>query len=142
MTSSTEIESYLVDEKQFLGCFPRNKLPVFPKTFPKSFIINTHDSSKPGEHWVALVLFKKICFYFDSFGLPIVDSVIVKYLRRYTKVTFSNTCIQDITSNKCGQFCIAFIQNVRSKRTYSQFVNKFDLVNLKINDNIVYSVMK
>ena len=140
MTSSTEIEFYLAKEKQFLGCFPKDKLPPFPKQFPRTMIINTHDSSKPGEHWLGLVLLKNKCFYFDSFGLPIVDSAILKYLRRYKKVTYSNSCIQDIKSNKCGLFCIAFIQNVRSKKTYGEFLNNFDLVILMLNDNIVHTV--
>ena len=142
MTSSLYIESYLAEEKHFLGCFPKDKLPTFPKQFPKSLIINTDDSSKPGEHWVALVLYRRKCFYFDSFGLPIVDQCIIKFLKRYQKVTYSSTCIQDVTSNQCGQFCIAFIHNVNSKISYSKFVNMFNVVNLKYNDNIVNDSLK
>ena len=142
MTSSLCIESYLAGDDNFLGCFPKDKLPTFPSQFPKCLIVNTHVSSKPGEHWVALVLFENKCFYFDSFGLPIVDLSILKYLKRYKKVSYSNTCIQDVNSNQCGQFCIAFIQNVRSKKSYSEFVNLFDSVNLKLNDVIVNYILK
>ena len=69
---STTIEQILLSKKDFLGCFPLDKLPPFPTKFPKSMIVNTHKSNQPGEHWVALILTKKDCFYFDSFGLPIV----------------------------------------------------------------------
>ena len=139
MTSSVYIESYLAEDEHFSGCFPKDKLPIFPKQFPKSLIINTDDSSKPGDHWVALVLFKTKCF---SFGLPIVDLSILKFLKPYKKVTYSSTCIQDVASNQCGQFCIAFIQNVRSKISYSKFVSMFNAVNLKYNDYIVNISLK
>ena len=142
MTSSIYIESYLVEDDQFLGCFPKDKLPPFPSQFPKSLIVNTDEASKPGEHWVALVLTHKKCFYFDSFGLPIVDFRILRFLKGYEKVSYSNTCIQDVKSNKCGQFCIAFLQNVKSKKSYMEFVNKFDVFNLKLNDDIVNYILK
>ena len=142
MTSSLYIESYLAEDEHFLGCFPKNKLPIFPKQFPKSLIINTDDSSKPGDHWVALVLFKTKCFYFDSISLPIVDLSILRFLKLYKKVTYSNACIQDVASNQCGQFCIAFIENVRSKISYSKLVSMFNAVNLKYNDYIVNSSLK
>ena len=142
MTSSIYIESYLAEDDQFLGCFPKNKLPPFPSQFPKSLIVNTDEASKPGEHWVALVLTKKKCFYYDSFGLPIVDFQILRFLKGYEKVSYSNTCIQDVKSNKCGEFCIAFLQNVKSKKSYMEFVNKFDVFNLKLNDDIVNYILK
>ena len=142
MTSSIYIESYLAEDDQFLGCFPKNKLPPFPSQFPKSLIVNTDEASKPGEHWVALVLTNKKCFYFDSFGLPIVDFQISRFLKGYEKVSYSNTCIQDVKSNKCGEFCIAFLQNVKSKKSYMEFVNKFDVFNLKLNDEIVNYILK
>ena len=100
-------------------------------------IINTHDSTKPGEHWLGLVLLKNKCFYFDSFGLPIMNHNILKYLRMYEKVSYSNVCVQETTSVKCGQFCIAFVQNVNSKKSYEDFISKFNSVNLKLNDVIV-----
>ena len=142
MTSSIYIESYLAEDDQFLGCFPKNKLPPFPSQFPKSLIVNTDEASKPGKHWVALVLTNKKCFYFDSFGLPIVDFQILRFLKGYEKVSYSNTCIQDVKSNKCGEFCIAFLQNVKSKKSYMEFVNKFDVFNLKLNDEIVNYILK
>ena len=139
MTSSLYIESYLAEDDNFWGCFPIDKLQIFPIQIPKSLIINIDDSSKPGDHWVALVLFKTKCFYFDSISLPIVDLSILRFLKPYKKVTYSSACIQDVASNQCGQFCIAFIKNVRSKISYSKFVSMFNAVNLKCNDYIVIS---
>ena len=75
MTSSLYIKSYLAEDDNFFGCFPKDKLPIFPK----SLIIDIDDSSKPGDHWVALVLFKTKGFYFDSISLPIVDLSILRF---------------------------------------------------------------
>ena len=76
--NSLQIEKLLAADDKFLGCFPHDMLPPFPKQFPRSLIINTDDSSKPGDHWVGLVLNKDKCFYFDSYGLPILQKNIVK----------------------------------------------------------------
>ena len=142
MTSSIEIEKYLKDQKGFLGCFASDDLPTFPKSLPASLIINTHKKSQPGEHWLALVLTKRKCFYFDSFGAPILEEKIVIYLQqKYKKVTVNNECIQHFTSASCGLFCIAFIKNVNSKISFEKFISKFSLTNLLKNDNIVQNEM-
>ena len=70
MLLSTSIENYLEHEKHFLGCFPCNMFPPFPQQFPKAMIINTDEFSKPGDHWLGIVLTKKKCYYFDYFGRP------------------------------------------------------------------------
>ena len=142
MTSSIEIEKYLKDQKGFLGCFASDDLPTFPKSLPASLIINTHKKSQPGEHWLALVLTKHKCFYFDSFGAPILEETIVIYLQqKYKKVTVNNECIQHFTSASCGLFCIAFIKNVNSKISFEKFISKFSLLNLLKNDNIVLNLL-
>ena len=142
MTSSIEIENYLKDQKGFLGCFASDNLPTFPKSLPASLIINTHKKSQPGEHWLALVLTKRKCFYFDSFGAPILEEKIVIYLQqKYKKVTVNNECIQHFTSASCGLFCIAFIKNVKSKLSFEKFISKFNLFNLQKNDNIVKNLV-
>lgn len=139
---STTIENILHSRKDFLGCFPFDKLPPFPTTFPKTVILNTHRSNKPGEHWIGLVLSKKHCFYFDSFGLPIINKTIVEYLNSYYKfVKYSSICIQHIESNKCGEFCIAFVTQVENKRTYEKFISQFNLLNVKENNVIIEKVI-
>ena len=75
MTTSKQIEDYLESDGNFLGCFPHDKLPPFPSIFPKSIIIIT-DSGR-GENWIAMILTKKKCFYFDSFGVPIINTNIL-----------------------------------------------------------------
>ena len=135
---STEIENILVTSKNFLGCFPLDKLPCFPQRFPTSIIVNTDFSKGTGQHWLALVLDKDKCFYFDSFGLPIVEEHLLKYLEpHYTVITYSDICIQDIGSDKCGKFCILFVKQVKNKTTYDNFLSNFNHKNLWENDVIV-----
>ena len=138
MTSSIEIENYLKDQKGFLGCFASDDLPSFPKKLPASLIINTHKKNQPGEHWLAIVLTKHKCFYFDSFGVPIMEETIVSYLQqKYQKVTINNECIQHFNSTSCGLFCVAFIKHVKSKPSFETFISKFNLFDLLQNDNII-----
>ena len=142
MTSSSEIEAYFVNNTQFLGCFSIDNLPLRVKQFPSSLIINTDPTTKPGDHWLAIHMTKTKCFYFDSFGLGIIDQNIIDFLKQYYKrVTISNVCIQHYDSDKCGLYCTAFIKNVKSKNTYKQFISNFNFVNLLNNDKIVLSLL-
>ena len=97
--NSFEIEKLLERDKRFLGCFPHDKLPSFPKQFPRSLIINTDDSTRLGDHWVGVILNKDKCFYFDSYGVPILDKNIIDFLKnRYSTAIVNDTCIQDTFS--------------------------------------------
>ena len=135
---STEIEKILVTSKNFLGCFPIDELPCFPQRFPASLIVNTDTSKGKGKHWLALVLDRNKCFYFDSFGLPILEENLLKFLEpHYNVVTYSDVCVQHIDSNKCGEFCILFIKFVNSKSTYEKFLSQFNLFKIAENDDII-----
>ena len=139
--NSNEIEAILRRNKQFLGCFAWDQLPPFPSSLPKSIIINTAKSDSRGEHWVAIVLQKKQCFYFDSFGLSIINDYILEFIRdAYNKVTYTDNCIQSANSDMCGKFCIAFIKYVHSKSSYNTFIEQFDFVKLYKNDEIVENI--
>ena len=115
MTSSIYIESYLAEDDQFLGYFPKDKLPPFPSQFPKSLIVNTDEASKPGEHWVALVLTKKKCFYFDSFGLPIVDFQILRFLKGYEKFHTQILVFRMLKVINVGNFALHSFRMLRVK---------------------------
>ena len=135
-----DIEKILVYNKNFMGCYAWNQLPPFPNTFPRSLIINTAHSDTDGEHWVALLLQNNRCFYFDSFGLPVLNKNILYFLRKYKKVTYTDTCIQHLYSEKCGKFCIGFIKNVNSKKSYDDFISQFEFVKLYKNDEIIENI--
>ena len=135
---STEIENILQTSKNFLGCFAMDELPYFPQRLPASLIVNTDISTGTGVHWLALVMEGDECFYFDSFGLPILEENLLKFLEpHYNVVTYSDVCVQHIDSNKCGEFCILFIKFVNSKSTYEKFLSQFNLFKIAENDDII-----
>ena len=141
LRSGSNIEYILQNRKEFLGCFPSDSLPPFPTQFPKSMIINTDKATKAGEHWLGLVLTENKCFYFDSYGLFIFNTNIIKYLQPFYKmISYSSIPIQHATTTLCGEFCIGFIKHVKSKITYEKFLLKFDQLNL-INNNIIIQNM-
>ena len=82
------------------------------------------------------------CFYFDSFGVEIVDENIKQFVCRYDKVLYSNICIQDIKSAKCGEFCIAFINYVNNISEYERYINMFSESKMYLNDFIVRDLIK
>ena len=132
-----QIWKYLESHPGFRGCFPLDGIPRV-NTFPCTMIINTANSSSRGEHWIGLYLDSDLCLYFDSFGLPIIEMELQKFLSRYyVRVFYSRKAIQHLTSVSCGLFCIAFVKNVSSISSYNDFVNQFDVNYLKDNDCIV-----
>ena len=80
---STEIEGILQITKHFLGCFPIDELPPFPKKLPATLTINSANAATTGDHCLALVLKKDECFYFDSFGLPILEEALTEFINPY-----------------------------------------------------------
>ena len=78
-----------------------------------------------------------------SFGLPIVEETLIKYIEPYyDSVLYSDVCIQDIRSTKCGKFCILFLTHVNSKSKYEKFLSRFNHINIKENDIMVENLMR
>ena len=124
---STEIIEHMKDEEEFIGCFPYDKLPpIMKKTKNFSLIINTGNSQSLGEHWLAVKVIDQKCFYFDSFGLPIINEMIQDFLRQYGECFYSRVCVQDINSKVCGNLCIMFIKTVNNYCDYVKFINLFE----------------
>ncbi len=134
-TTAQELEALMRREKGFLGCWPSDKLPKFRTVC--SLIINTDPSDRPGEHWIGLVMNNRNCFYFDPLGAPILSLTVLKKLAaRFKTATFCNKQIQHLASDSCGLFVAAFIQRVKTREDYVNFVKLFSLTNLRANDQI------
>ena len=69
----SEIEEIMRHDDTFLGCHHHNRLPNINGRKNSGIIINTGDSSTIGEHWVAIKMTEQSCFYFDLFGLEIIE---------------------------------------------------------------------
>lgn len=134
LNETDEIWNFMQKKKSFMGCFPSDKIPPIC-SFPATMIINTADSSSAGEHWVGLYMEEKLCLYFDSFGLPVLEKDIYNYLSQYfTHYIYNKICIQDTNSKACGLFCISFVKSVYSVNSYNSFINQFDHMDKENND--------
>ena len=142
--NSLDIENLCLQQgvKRFLGCFPSDVMPPVPSKFPTCFILNTDNSSKPGDHWVAVILNQNNCIFFDSFGLPILNPLLVQFLsQRYKKAIFSTKCIQHFQSIRCGEFCVAFLKEIKTIKQYKMFLSNFNPEDLSANDKIVVNML-
>ena len=133
---SFQINRLLYYNNSFIGCYPYDTLPYIKRKSNISIVINTANSKLIGEHWVAIKMINNECFYFDSFGVGIVNENIKEFVKIYKNVIYSTRCIQNIESDKCGEFCVAFIKNVKCVESYRNFITSFS-ENGYINDIIV-----
>ena len=92
---SFEIERLLNYNYSFIGCYPHDTLPHIKRKSNISIIINTANSKRIGEHWVAMKMTNDKCFYFDSFGVEIINENIKKFAKIYKNVIYSARCIQN-----------------------------------------------
>lgn len=121
----------------FKGVFPCDTLPN-KFSLPAIFVINLSPHTESGSHWVsAYISVNRIAFYFDSFGLPIKNSYILRFLKKHAiRVTYNKNQLQHITSNKCGKFCCVFAITILKDYSISSFMNKF-CKNLFVNDIVI-----
>ena len=69
--------------------------------------------------------------YFDSFGvrpLKEVEELVGKGL------IYNKNRIQAFSSNKCGYFCIDFINNVKDADSFHEWLLGYDVRDYEIND--------
>jgi hypothetical protein len=92
---------------ELIGIYSKNELDNL-QIENGNYIINLDDDI--GSHWCGLFVSKNDAMYFDSFGCVPPQNVIdfVKQ-RKNIKLGYNNSIIQDLESEKCGFFCIAFL---------------------------------
>ena len=110
------------------------------------YIINLQSStSGNGTHWLGLFIHKNNAYYFDSYGAP--PSVeIMKFVkkRKGCHMYYNNFIIQDLKSQNCGWYTLAFLLWCYSyvlfskdmKNMFNEFVKSF-VDDTKENDNIL-----
>ena len=110
-----------------------------------NFIINMSDSDDgAGTHWIALYISPDLrAYYMDSFG-AVCPNEIIKYLKPLKrKIAYSQTHIQNLTSDRCGIFSLAFLLYMNKRKkvqetytdTFERFLKYFDLDEQEHNDN-------
>ena len=144
MTTSTDINNILIGVNGYIGCYSCNKLPsikIVKK--PVYIIVNTDTDDGEGEHWVSLILYKKKCLYFDSFGVKIINKYIIDWLLKlkYKNYIYSNVVIQPFYSDLCGLYVSCFILVIYKKYGYNYFLNLFNEYDLSVNDKIIFVIL-
>ena len=142
MTSS-EIDLILKQYRIYMGTFASDTFRLSRHYGRQAYIINTDTSTGPGKHWIAMIKDHNICYYFDSFGLPIYLTQIIDTLKENNikKYTYNTYQIQPFTSQKCGYYCLAFILSYLNGLNYNEFLNNF-YTNVKKNDNVCISIIE
>lgn len=128
--------------RYFRGVVSRDTLPT-DVPFPSVFVVNTDVSSRPGEHWVAIILNSpRHGVFFDSFGRrpeKELEHFMNSNVERYD---FFDVQIQSTSSALCGLFVLAFLLSyLCMAMSLNDFKTLFDR-NLSVNDCIVYDFVK
>jgi Ulp1 family protease len=103
----------------------------------KCFVLNTSPRSVHWGHWLLLTFFKgkERIEVFDSLGSPaLIPGNIRSQLEKIGMILFTETPIQELTSNFCGIYVLARAQSIDKGETLKYFYKKFNLDNLDSND--------
>ena len=86
-------------------------LPEIVDTYPMAIVCNTHDSDRPGEHWVAMYVdAERRCDYFDPYGLRPQHVEFANFMKEHcSEWTSNDRKLQSPLSTVCGQYCVAFL---------------------------------
>lgn len=129
-----------------VGVFSKDRLPNEKRT--GSYIVNLqNEDDGGGTHWVVFKIFNNgKCCYFDSFGAPMPQEV-NNWLTKFKPVGTSNRHIQDLKSEMCGYYCLAFIEYFQHFKTGDVFETFDDFLNLfsnnhKTNDKILKELLR
>lgn len=151
--NTREIEYFLSTNEKISkishGVYAADMLPKQKiEKLPQIFVVNTCSSEVKDFtncHWICLHLKPYAIEYFDSSGHLsfLTNEHIAKFvLAQEKKIIFNCQQVQDISSNKCGYFCLAFLNYVGFHVDFATFIETFNRKNLKLNDKIVMNLFK
>lgn len=97
--------------KNFVGVYPKDKIPRLINKSEFGLIINTHPASLPGEHWLAIYCKNGHGEFYDSFGRAPQHKEILKFLKRNCKhgFTYNKVKFQSYISSTCGLHCVLYL---------------------------------
>ena len=86
-------------------------LDIIVDTYPAAIVCNTHDSDRPGEHWVAMYVdTERRGDYFDSYGLHPQHVGFVDFMTEHcTEWSTNERTLQSPLSTVCGQLVHRFM---------------------------------
>lgn len=105
---------------------------------PGFYICNTDRRSQPGTHWILYMRTKNDNhIYFDSFGLPPVESE----LQKLVVDEYNSKCLQSLYSPFCGMYCAFFASRLCRGYTLQECVSLFS-DNLVRNDLTIIKLVE
>ena len=118
----------------FIDVFARDEFVEFLKRSRKSHqtqsicVFNTHESNKPGEHWILYAQRDGIGYYFDSYGrsplhYPDVAKAMTKTFVR--KVLWNDRQLQGLTTTVCGDYCVLTSLLLSRGWTFDRIIQRF-----------------
>ncbi len=145
-----EINKVMSNFPSFLGCIMRNEIKtILPYVKPQSmlsFIINTDNNDKPGNHWCAVYIDSSpkgshSVEWYDSFARPMPEDIkqdvklILKCLKPSTILKLKENAVlhQKDDSSNCGYFCIKFLIDRYRNKTFAEATGYDDRA--KIDDS-------
>lgn len=133
--SNIEINKILSKYKIFKGAFPADLIPLIGGGDDQAFIINTDENDMPGNHWTALVILKRKCFFFDPLGSECLNIKLLIDLKDmgFLHYKYNAKQIQPYENNNCGYYCIAFILSMIKTPDLANFVSMFAEDNTRSN---------
>jgi len=145
---------------KLIGIYSKNELDNL-QIENGNYIINLDDDI--GSHWTALNINKNKGIYFDSFG-SVPPQNVISFVKQKPNIKFgyNNFLIQDLESEKCGFYCIAFLlflNRSKNKDIYKatndfiqlfkdntlendEILKKYLLKNLNTNSNKIKKLIK
>ena len=123
-----EIQKYYQSEHKFNGVYFRDNLPN--KIEDGAYLINLHEHSDVGTHWIALYVKNNDITCFDSFSVEHIPKEIIKFIGR-KNVVVNIFRIQAYDSIMCGYFCIGFINFMLKGKSLTKYTNLFSPNNFK-----------
>ena len=139
-------ESNNVMKKKFLGAYPADSFPPFLSKKECGWIWNTDEKHLPGQHWVAIYKYKKILYFFDSYGYSPKF-----YQKPYWKVKnhrFVNISkhiqLQSNSTSTCGAWCLLFLYYCFRHKTfpYRLFSSSNQMKNEQILFRLIMKIFK
>tara|TARA_R110001632_G_scaffold68922_1_gene161604 strand:+ start:870 stop:1661 length:792 start_codon:yes stop_codon:yes gene_type:complete len=125
--SNIDIENYLNLLNIKNHVLSRDRIKRHHIEFNSCVVLNLHDSSKGGSHWVCLINSKKDkndMLYYDSFGIEYPPEEILNL--GIKNILCNDSQNQDLDSIKCGYYCCKMIKEVLyNGKSYEDAVSMF-----------------
>ena len=123
-----DIKKYFHYGPRFNGVYSRDNLP---KIKDGAYVINLHEYSDIGTHWLALYVQNNDVTYFDSFGVEHIPKEIKTFIGN-KNIKTNIFRIQAYDSVMCGYFCIFFINYLLTRKTLTDLFPPNDFKKMMI----------